>query len=637
MTTSQLSLIRIVKTSEFGPPSPDPSGIVYISHLGSLLMVDGEVDEMPTYFTGRNIFQSSLTGTYQQSFSTITYSNEPTGIAYNPANRFLYITDDNKRLVYQIDPGADGNYNTADDRVTSFSTASWGTATDNSDDHDPEDIAYSAKTNTLFVVDGFGSQVYEVTTNGTLLNTFDTERIGLHDPEGIAIDPSSGNLFMVGYLSKTSPATPALFELTTKGEFIRQYDISAAFPDKPAGITIAPSSTDPTKLSLYIVDRGVDNDVDPNENDGRFYEFALGRDVPNQAPAVDAGQNQVVLYGTNLRGSVVDDSLPLGRTVTSQWNVISGSGSVNFTNVSNTETAVTFTAPGAYTLELTASDSQLTGSSRTNIQVLNPQSTLFLKLAGSGTVGGVAFNRQDILAYDTSNNKWYMYFDGSDVLGAGNTNINLRDFHINKDGSILFTVNNPTVLPGEIAVDDSDVIKFTPTTTGDFTSGKFEMYFDGSDVGFETDSHELDAIALDKNGNLIVSMRGSAKIAGITETVADEDLIRFNATSLGATTTGTWEMVFDGSDVNLTESTEDVNGVWFDANNNIFLTIEGAYSVPGLNGTTISGTGNSIVQFTPTSLGANTVGTFTSFWDGLVNGLPAGVNVEGISIAPPSV
>ncbi|MBD2206809.1 SdiA-regulated domain-containing protein [Calothrix sp. FACHB-1219] len=633
MTDTKLSLIRIVNTSEFGPPSPDPSGIVYISHLNSFLIVDGEVDEMPTLFTGRNIFQTSLTGTLEKTLSAINYSNETTGIAYNPANRFLYITDDNKRLVYQVNPGADGNYNTADDIVTSFSTASWGTATDNSDDHDPEDIAYSAKTNTLFVVDGAGSQVYEVTTNGTLLNTFDTEIIGLHDPEGIAIDPSSGNLFMVGYLSKSSPATPALFELTTKGELVKKYDIAEALPDKPAGITIAPSSTDRTKLSLYIVDRGVDNDTDPNENDGRLYEFALGRDVPNQAPAVDAGQSQVVLYGTNLKGSVFDDGLPLGSTVTTQWNLISGSGSVNFTNASNTDTAVSFTAPGAYTLELSANDGLLTGSSRTNIQVLNPQSTLFVKLAGNGTVGGVAFNRQDILAYDTSNNKWYMYFDGSDVLGAGNTNINLRDFHINQDGSILFTVNNPTVLPGELAVDDSDVIKFTPTTTGDFTSGRFEMYFDGSDVGLTENSHELDAIALDNNGNLIVSLRGSAQLAGISGTVADEDLIRFKATSLGENTTGTWEMVFDGSDVGLTDSTEDVNGVWFDTNNNLFLTIEGAYSVPGLNGATISGTGNSIIQFTPTSLGANTVGTFTSFWDGLVHGLPAGVNVEGISIA----
>ncbi|BAY61485.1 beta-L-arabinobiosidase [Calothrix brevissima NIES-22] len=661
MTDTKLSLIRLVKTSEYETPkqkvpSTDPSGIVYISHLHSMWIVDGEVEEMPNYYVGTNVFQTDLSGNFQKGFTTLAFTDEPTGIAYNPANRFLYITDDNHQMVFEIDPGADGNYYTADDKINSFSTSSWGTDPNNLDDHDPEDIAYSPTTGTLFVVDGFGAQVYEITTNGKLINTFDTERIGLHDPEGIAIDPSTGHLFMVGYLSKSAPATPALFELTTKGELINKYDISAALPDKPAGITVAPSSTDPTKLSLYIVDRGVDNDIDPNENDGKFYEFALDRDVPNQAPAVNAGQSQVVLYGTQLSASVFDDGLPTKSTVTTQWKSISGSGSVNFSNTDiksetdqwgnvtlNLTNTASFTAPGAYTLELTASDGQLTGSSRTNIQVLNPQTTLFVKLAntntkdGSGTVGGVAYNKQDILAYDTSNNKWYMYFDGSDVLGSVNKNINLRDFHINKDGSILFTVNNPAVLPGGMEIDDSDVIKFTPTSTGDFTSGKFEMYFDGSDVGLTTDSQELDAIALDKDGNLIVSLRSSAQIVGISGTVADEDIIRFKASSLGENTTGTWEMVFDGSDVGLTDSTEDVNGIWFDANNNIFLTIEGAYSVPTTGGKSITGTGNSILQFNSTSLGVNTVGTFTSYWDGLTHGLPAGVNVEGFSIAPPSV
>ncbi|BAY25936.1 beta-L-arabinobiosidase [Calothrix sp. NIES-2100] len=625
----KLPLIKLINTFEFGPPSPDPSGIVYISHLDSFLIDDGEVDEMPTYFTGRNIFQVSRTGTLEKTLSTINYSNEPTGIAYNPANRFLYITDDNKRLVFQINPGADGNYNTSDDVVTSFSTSSWGTATDNTDDHDPEDIAYSPTTGTLFVVDGFGSQVYEVTTNGTLLKTFDTERIGLHDPEGIAIDPSTGNLFMVGYLSKSSPATPALFELTTTGEFIKSYDISAASPDKPAGITIAPSSTDRTKLSIYIVDRGVDNDVDPNENDGRLYEFALGRDVPNQAPAVAAGEKQVVLYQANLDGSVFDDGLPLGGTLTTKWSMANGPNDVEFANDSEVDTTLSFTTAGTYTLQLVANDGKLTGSSQTTIQVLDPTSTTFVSLAGSGTIGGVSFNRQDILAYDKSTSSWYMYFDGSDVLGAANKSVYLRDFHLNADGSILFALNNPAVLPGELAVDDSDIVKFIPTTTGDFTSGRFEMYFDGSDVGLTNDSEEIDAIAIDRDGNLVISTKGGFTVNGVSG--SDEDLIKFKATSLGENTAGTWTMLFDGSDVGLTDSSEDVNGVWFDADSNqIFLTTEGSFNVAGA-----TGDGADIFVFNPTSLGSNTSGRFSSYWDGSNYGIPSGIAVDGISVAPP--
>ena len=36
---------------------------------------------------------------------------------------------------------------------------------------------------------------------------------------------------------------------------------------------MSPSSADPDQTSLYMVARGVDNNSDPNENDGVLYEF----------------------------------------------------------------------------------------------------------------------------------------------------------------------------------------------------------------------------------------------------------------------------------------------------------------------------------------------------------------------------
>ncbi|MBD2359251.1 hypothetical protein H6G41_32490 [Tolypothrix sp. FACHB-123] len=632
--TTLFTFVRTIFTSDFGTPSPDPSGIVYINHLGSLFAVDGEVDEMPTYFTGRNIFQTSLSGTFQGGLSTMDYSNEPTGIAYNPANRFLYIADDNKRLVFTVDPGEDGKYNTNDDVVSSFSTAYWGS-------FDPEDIVYSRESGTLFVVDGLGDTVYHVTTNGTLLGQFNTLSAGLQDPEGIAINPLNGNLFMVGFPSNQ------LFEFSTSGQLLNTYNISAANALKPAGIAFAPSSDNPSLLSIYIVDRAVDNDTDPAENDGKIYEFALNTlipneapvrtAIPNQAPAVAAGQNQIVLYQANLNGSVFDEEIPLSGSLTTTWSVINGPGNVDFADAADPDTTVTFSTPGTYILQLTANDGQLSGISQTTIQVLDPTSTTFVSFGSRGTIGGISHNRQDILAYDQSADKWHMYFDGSDVFGAANQSITMRDFHINADGSILFSINNPAILPGEIEVDDADVVKFIPTTTGDFTSGRFELYFDGSDVGLpvESGSHELDAIALDRDGNLVVSLRGSATLSGITGSVGDEDLIRFRASSLGEETTGTWEMLFDGSDVGLNDGgdDEDVNGVWFDPySDKIFLTTNGAYSVAGA-----SGDGGDIFVFNPTSLGVNTSGSFSSHWDGSTYGIASTVILEGISVAPPPV
>ncbi|BAY25937.1 beta-L-arabinobiosidase [Calothrix sp. NIES-2100] len=613
-----LPLIQVTQTSKFSPASPDPSGIAYISHLGGLLIADGEVDEISRLFTGKNLFQTNLKGNLQNTFTTISFSDEPTGVAYNPDNRFLYISDDNKRKIFQLNPGGDGQYNTKDDVVTSFNTLSFGS-------DDPEDVTYSTKTGNLFIVDGAGAQVYEVTTKGNLVSQFDTAKLGLLDPEGIFLDPGSGHLFMVGHPNNL------VFELTTSGEVVNTYDISAAKAIKPAGITIAPTSNDPTKQSLYIVDRAIDNDPEPNENDGRIYEFALGTSggnpppVNNQAPTVNAGEDQVILKQAILNASISDDGLPNPpASLTNTWSKLSGPGNVSFANAKTEDTTATFSQPGSYVLQLTANDSKLTTSDQVSVLVLDPQSTSFFSLSGSGTVGGVAFDDEDILAYNRSTKSWSMYFDGSDV---GLSSRNVRDFHINPDGSILFSLDGSVTLTGVGKVEKQDIVKFTPTSTGNTTSGSFELYFDGSDVGLSTSDEAIDGIAFTPDGQLVLSTTGKFDVPDNSGNIkgTDKDLIAFNATSFGADTAGTWNLYFQGSDVGLTKSSEDINGVWIDQNNKLYLTTKGAFEVPG-----VTGDGSDIFTFTPTSLGSNTNGNYTPFWDGVDNGL-AGVVVDGFT------
>ncbi|BAY61484.1 beta-L-arabinobiosidase [Calothrix brevissima NIES-22] len=614
---SVLKLVKVTDTSKFSPASPDPSGLAYIRHLNTLLIGDGEVDEIRRLYKGKNLFQVSLTGSLQNTFTTKDFSNEPTGVAYNPANRFLYISDDDKRKIFQLNPGGDGLYNTKDDVVTSFSTTGFGSS-------DPEDVTYSPTTGNLFIVDGLGAQVYEVTTKGTLVSQFDTLKLGLKDPEGIFIDPGTGHLFMVGF-----PAN-RVFELTTKGELVRTYDISAAKAIKPAGITIAPTSNDPTKQSLYIVDRGIDNDENPTENDGRIYEFALGTsaggDSPvNQAPSVNAGEDLVIFKQASLDGTVIDDGLPNPPgSLTTTWSTVSGPGNVSFANAGKEDTTATFSAPGSYVLQLQASDSKLTSSDRVSVLVLNPQTTSFFSLSGSGTVGEVAYDDEDILAYDRTNRSWSMYFDGSDV---GLSSRNIRDFHINQDGSILFSLNSSLTLDGVGKVDKQDIVKFTPTSTGNNTAGSFSLYFDGSDVGLTKSDEAIDGIAFTKDGQLVISTTGKYDVPGASGNITgnDKDLLAFNATSLGVNTAGTWNLFFQGSDVGLTDSSEDIDGIWIDSNNKLYFTTKGAFQVPG-----VTGNGADIVTFTPTSLGDITSGNYASFLDGANIGL-VGVVVDGFT------
>jgi RHS repeat-associated protein len=92
----------------------------------------------------------------------------------------------------------------------------------------------------------------------------------------------------------------------------------------------------------------------------------------NQPPVVEAGQEQSIELpaAAELRGVVADDALPRGATVTTTWSVVSGPGTVAFTDPHSAATTAVFSAPGAYTLRLSASDTEFTVSDDVVITVL---------------------------------------------------------------------------------------------------------------------------------------------------------------------------------------------------------------------------------------------------------------------------
>ena len=175
------------------------------------------------------------------------------------------------------------------------------------------------------------------------------------------------------------------------------------------------------------------------------------------------------------------------------------------------------------------------------------------------------------------------------------------------------------------SVDDSDIVRFYPTSTGTTTAGTFALQFDGSDVGLTTNGEDIDAIAVSTDGKLVISTTGSYSVAGSSG--ADEDMIIFTATSFGSATSGSWAQYFDGSDVALnTSSSEDVNGSTIDTNGDIYLTTVGAFSVTGA-----SGDGADIVLCVPGSTGTTTTCTFSLYWDGSAFGY-GGESMDGFDI-----
>ena len=168
----------------------------------------------------------------------------------------------------------------------------------------------------------------------------------------------------------------AVYELDRQGRLLNVVSIAAGTPKSAAGITLAPPSDGSSGLNLYVVDRGVDNDSNPNENDGRFYEMALTLpplgDSTNRAPQVSAGPDRAMNQSTSafLKGTVSDDGLPdPPGTVAVTWSEVSGPGTVVFANPNAPTTTATFTEAGTYVLRLAADDGDMAVHDSTTVVV----------------------------------------------------------------------------------------------------------------------------------------------------------------------------------------------------------------------------------------------------------------------------
>jgi hypothetical protein len=282
-------LVKTIDTSAWNPFSPDPSGIAYVGPLAKLVVSDGEVDEdnINNYpYHGTNVWLADpVTGAADGNMDTtsaLPSNKEPVGAAYDPVRDELYLSKDgssSRVWVYSRD-GEDF------EQVRTVLLSNFGSG-------DAEGIAFG--NNTLYIADGSNKEVWVIgagndgvvaTGDDQLLTHFDTASLGLNDPEGIAVHPVTGNLWILsrkdgeGILETTPDGTPVSIT-------------NLAFPhDNPGGLELAPSSStldDAGVLSAWIVERGEDNNNDPDENDGKIYEVRIQAGGPPPPPPPPGG------------------------------------------------------------------------------------------------------------------------------------------------------------------------------------------------------------------------------------------------------------------------------------------------------------------------------------------------------------
>jgi DNA-binding beta-propeller fold protein YncE len=270
--TPTATLVKVIRTSGWSRPSPDPSGLTYLRATGHLFVSDSEVEETRLY-RGSDVWEMRKDGRVARSFGVTRFTNEPSGIAVKPHDRStIYYSDDDHDRVSIVRWGPDHRWGTRDDDlVRAISTTAFSC-------RDPEGIAYGRTS--LFLSSGAQQKIFRVRPgkNGVfdgvvrgddVVTRFDVGGAGMGDPEGVEYDPATGHLLVV------SANDEEIAEVTLSGDLVNRIDISSSGIRNPAGITILPRPSGRDSTRVYVADRGLDNGSHPRENDGKIYVFRV--------------------------------------------------------------------------------------------------------------------------------------------------------------------------------------------------------------------------------------------------------------------------------------------------------------------------------------------------------------------------
>jgi hypothetical protein len=157
-----------------------------------------------------------------------------------------------------------------------------------------------------------------------------------------------------------------------------------------------------------------------------------------------------------------------------------------------------------------------------------------------------------------------------------------------------------------------------------FDGGAWSMYFDASDVGITVGVNAFHILDAD---TLLISLASPASVDGIGA-VDDHDILQFAATSLGEITAGTLSLYLDGEDVGLDKNQENINALHLLPDGHLLISTLGQPSVPG-----VFAKDEDLLEFTPSSLGPNSSGTWSLYLDGSDVALNGGGEPDGLAVA----
>ncbi|MCX7421444.1 MAG: hypothetical protein NT013_18130 [Planctomycetia bacterium] len=170
--------------------------------------------------------------------------------------------------------------------------------------------------------------------------------------------------------------------------------------------------------------------------------------------------------------------------------------------------------------------------------------SLLVSTTGLVTVPGVIGSGTDLLKFvptklgSATSGTWSMFFRGS-AVGLTSSSENIDGVAVLSDGQLILSTKGSFQVTG-FNGRGADLMSFTPTQTGSATRGTWAAYLNSNNVGLL--SYNVDALAIDGTGSILLSTAGNFRFSGLTG--GKSDIVRFNPLTLGLDTIGSFDSTF---------------------------------------------------------------------------------------------
>ncbi len=618
------ALLGHFDTAQYGVD--DPEAVEANPQTGTLYVLSNRQ-------SGPIIVETTTGGALLQTIdvSAATGAQKPAGLAYANASNGSGV-----KRFYWVDRGIDNDNNkfAVDGKLYEMTAPGGGPPPVN---NPPAITSNGGGANANVSVAENQTAITTVTATDPDGNPITYSVSGGNDASRFAIDAASGVLTFVtapDFENPTDVGGNNVYDVTVRasdGSLFDEQAIAVTVSDVGENPPVITSNGGGDTAAVSVVENqtaATDVDAtDPDSGDTVTYSISGGADqakfsivpttgvltfvsAPNFEAPTDAGGDNVYDVVVRASDGSLFDSQAIAVTVTNvveapEPPVIAG-GDTAAVSASENQTAVT---------DVDATDAN--GDTITYAKAGGADEAMFAIDSSTGVLTFVSAPDFEAPADAGGNNVYDVVVSASDGFLSDTQAIAVTVTDASEGSPLYFSLLDPATVGG-VAAENEDVVFFNGSA--------FSLAFDGSDVGLT--SLRIDAFSWVDANRVLLSFDVPGAVPGVAGTTDDSDIVLFTATSLGSATSGTFSMYFDGSDVGLTTTQEDVDAVELLPNGRILISTVNTVSVTG-----VTAEDEDLLEFVPTQLGPVTSGSFSMYFDGGDVGLTAaGEDVDAVAV-----